>query len=326
MPSAFVTGATGQDGSYLCESLVADGWQVHALVRTQDVNENPLPDAVVRHIGDLRDIEGLHSVLVRTAPNFVFNLGGISSIEASWSSPDLTAIAVGAGLATILATALEIQEREGRDVRVVQASSSQIFGVAAESPQNELTPIRPASPYAAAKAFAQDLVRMYRDRDLFAASAIFFNHESPRRPTSFVTRKITSGVAAISAGRADRLTLGDLSARRDWGWAPDYVEAMRAIATAPTPTDYVVATGQAHSVREFVAASFKVAGIEDWEPYVESSRSTGRHGDAHEMLGDPTRIQETLGWRPTVGFDEIVEKMTRHDLQIVSGSHAEGPT
>jgi GDPmannose 4,6-dehydratase len=315
--TALITGATGQDGSYLCELLVSRGWDVHGIARRVDEHENALPTGVRLHRGDLLDVEGLAAIIRDAEPDAIFNLGGISSVGESWARPEATARVVAGAVGGILDAAVRLQDRLGRPVRVVQAASSQIFDPAAPAPQSEDSPIRPGSPYAAAKAYGQQLVRMYRDRGLFASSAILFNHESPRRPTTFVTRKITAGVAAIVAGRQTGLSLGTLDVRRDWGWAPDYVEAMLRIATADEPDDFIVATGESHTIREFVAESFRVAGIVEWEAYVSVDESFARHGDAHEMRGDAARIRERLGWTPRHGFAEIVAAMTRYDLDLV---------
>ncbi|MBO9579045.1 MAG: GDP-mannose 4,6-dehydratase, partial [Microbacteriaceae bacterium] len=268
MPVAVVTGATGQDGSYLCDVLVERGWTVHAVTRSADATAAPLPGGVVRHLGDLLEIESVTAAIKATEPDAVFNLAGITSVTESWLRPERTARVTGSAVAGILDASLQLQERLGRRVSVVQPSSAEIFGAPEISPQDESTPLRPLSPYGAAKAFAHDLVRIYRDRGLVASSVILYNHESPRRPTTFVTRKITAGAAAIARGEATSLSLGSLDAVRDWGWAPDYVEAMIRVAELPEPSDFVVATGVAHSVRDFVAAAFDAAGLGDWERYV----------------------------------------------------------
>ena len=192
---------------------------------------------------------------------------------------------------------------------MVQASSAEIFGEPERSPQDERTPVRPVNPYGAAKAYAHLMVDVYRHRDLHAVSVILYNHESPRRPTTFVTRKITSTVAAIAAGRAERLTLGNLDARRDWGWAPDYVDAMVRATRHDVPGDYVVATGRAHSVRDFVAAAFEHAGVTDWEPLVEVHADFIRPADPSLLVGDATVARERLGWSPTVTFEDLVGRM-----------------
>jgi GDPmannose 4,6-dehydratase len=204
-------------------------------------------------------------------------------------------------------------------VRFVQASSAEIFGLPDRSPQDEDTPVRPANPYGAAKAFAHLMVDVYRHRGLHATSLVLYNHESPRRPAQFVTRKITAGVAAISRGAASTLTLGNLAATRDWGWAPDFVDAMVLAARAGTARDYVVATGESHSVEEFVAAAFRCVGIDDWSAYVEVDPALLRPVDAAELVGDPSRIRHDLGWAPTVGFEDVVRRMVEADLARTPG-------
>jgi len=313
VPSALVTGASGQDGGYLVERLLEDGWDVSALVRGDD---SALPSAVRPFEGDLRDAAGLGRIVAEAAPDTVFHLAGLSSVALSWQEPVLTAEVTGTAVAALLEASLSLQESSGRPVRFVQASSSEIFGAATENPQTESTPIRPVSPYGAAKAFAHLLVGVYRGRGLHASSGILYNHESPRRPDAFVTRKITAGVAAIAVGAASELSLGNLDVRRDWGWAPDYVDALVRASRADEAGDYIVATGVSHSVREFVAAAFAAAGIADWEHLVVLDPRFARPVDAPEMRGDASRARSVLGWQPTVAFEEIVARMVAHDLDL----------
>jgi GDPmannose 4,6-dehydratase len=242
---AFVTGIGGQDGSYLAERLLADGFEVHALTFEADGPPAHCPEGVVLHRGDLTDLAAVRSLVLDVDPHEVYNLAAVSSVAQSWLEPDLTARVNGLGAAGLLESARVAQERHGHRVAVVQASSAEIFGEPSVSPQDEATPLGPVSPYGAAKAFAHLAVGVYRRRDLHAVSVVLYNHESPRRPERFVTRRITATVAAIARGRADRLVLGNLDARRDWGWAPDYVDAMvrgdaakarRILGWAPTVT------------------------------------------------------------------------------------------
>ena len=306
MSVALVTGATGQDGSYLVERLLAEGHEVHGLVRSDDLG-GAIPEGLVVHEVDLGTAPADLAALVdRVGPDELYNLGGISSVARSWEDPLLTTRVNGVAALTLMDAARRLQERRGREVRVLQPSSAEIFGEPAHSPQDEETAIRPVSPYGAAKAFAHHVAAVERSRGLFTATVILYNHESPRRPATFVTRKITSTVAAIAAGRADRLTLGNLDARRDWGWAPDYVDAMVRAVRHDQPGDYVVATGHAHSVRDFVAAAFAHAGVERWERLVDVDPSLLRPADPGLLVGDPTRAREVLGWRPTVGFQDLV--------------------
>jgi GDPmannose 4,6-dehydratase len=310
MPTALITGASGQDGSYLAERLLAEGVEVHALALPRD---QPI-EGVHTHVGDVADIDATRALLLEVAPDEVYNLAAISSVARSWVEPELTARVNGLGAVGLLESAYLVQEGSGRPVRFVQASSAEIFGVPERSPQDEETPVRPVNPYGAAKAFAHLTVEVYRRRGLHAAALVLFNHESPRRPAQFVTRKISSGVAAIAAGRSDRLTLGDLAATRDWGWAPDYVDAMVRAARAETPRDYVVATGESHTVEEFAATAFRCAGIDDWSSYVDVDPALFRPAEARVLTGDSTRIRRDLGWMPTVGFTEVVRRMVEADL------------
>ncbi|WP_372727425.1 GDP-mannose 4,6-dehydratase [Nocardioides sp.] len=309
---AFITGVGGQDGSYLAEQLLADGVDVHALAHIDDTAP-PIP-GVELHPGDLTRPDELRGLLLELAPDEIYNLAALSSVARSWTDPETTARVNGLAVAGLLETALLVQEKHGRPVAFVQASSAEIFGQPASSPQDERTPIAPTNPYGAAKAYAHHLVAVYRERDLHAVSAILYNHESPRRPTTFVTRKITSTVASIARGETDRLVLGNLEARRDWGWAPDYVDALIRAARHKTARDYVIATGVGHSVREFVAAAFAHAGISDWETLVRTDPEFLRPADAVELLGDASVAREHLGWSPSVGFDELVGRMVDADL------------
>jgi len=311
-PRAFVTGIGGQDGSYLAERLVADGLEVHALVLGADGPPTYCPDQVVLHSGDVGDVEATRRIVLEVAPSEVYNLAALSSVAQSWDEPDLTAHVNGSAAVGLMESARLV----GPEVRFVQASSAEIFGEPPHAPQTEATPIRPVNPYGAAKAFAHLSAAVFRQRGVHVSSAILYNHESPRRHERFVTRKITSTVAAIARGDADHLTLGNLGARRDWGWAPDYVDAMVRAARADEPSDYVVATGRAHSVRDFVAAAFAAAGITeaDWEPLVRQDAAFLRPVDPSELVGDASRARDVLGWTPTVGFEEIVARMVATDL------------
>lgn len=310
---AFVTGINGQDGSYLAERLLADGVEVHAL--TLSGTRGPhVPDAVRLHDGDLCDVEATRGLLLELSPGEVYNLAAVSSVAESWKSPDLVAAVNGTAAVGLLESAYQLQERSGRPVRFVQASSAEVFGDPQQVPQDESTPIRPVNPYGAAKAFAHLAVDVWRRRGLHASALVLYNHESPRRPPEFVTRKITSTVAAISQGRADRLTLGSLDVRRDWGWAPDYVDAMVRAARAEAPDDYVIATGVGHTVREFVAAAFAHVGIDDWEPLVSTDPAFVRPTDPADLVGDAGRARSALGWKPTADFAQIVRSMVDADL------------
>ncbi|MEL4319014.1 GDP-mannose 4,6-dehydratase [Leifsonia sp. YIM 134122] len=320
MPTALITGITGQTGSYLGQQLVGDGWEVHGLVRSNDAQRTALagllPQATL-HDGDLTDTDALRALVDLLEPDVIFNLGGLSSVAASWTHPVDTAEVTGLPVATLLDAAWRLRERTGRRVGFVQASSAEIFGAAETSPQNEQTPVRPTNPYGAAKAYGHHLVGVYRGLGLEASSCILFNHESPRRPETFVTRKITRGVARISLGLSDGITLGNLDAVRDWGHAPDYARAI-GLAGTTTAGDYVVATGVPHSVRDFVAAAFDAVGIDDWSPLVQTDPAFVRPTDAIAQIGDARRAREVLGWIPTTGFAAIVAEMVASDLRDLS--------
>lgn len=318
MRTALITGITGQDGGYLAEQLLAEDVLVHGLVRPGEAASDPimaLGDSVALHTADLGDEDALTRVIRSCEPDEVYNLAGVSSVAASWEQPALTAEVNGALVARLLQLIWLEQERRDASIVFVQASSGEIFGGATSSPQEESTALTPRSPYGASKAFAHLLVQVFRERGLHASNAILYNHESPRRPTTFVTRKITSTVAAISQGRASELVLGNLDARRDWGWAPDYVDAMARAARHHEPGDYVVATGQSHTVRDFVAAAFAHVGIDEWEHLVRTDPAFVRPVDAVELVGDATRARQVLDWAPQVSLYEIVGRMVEADLR-----------
>jgi GDPmannose 4,6-dehydratase len=314
---ALVTGISGQDGSYLAERLLADGVEVHALHHAAEAAPPPYcPADVVLHVGDVTDHEATARLLLDLAPDEVYNLAAVSSVARSWEEPELVAAVNGAAAVALMESAWRVQEATGHPVGFLQASSAEIFGQPTTHPQDEHTPVRPTNPYGAAKAEAHARVATVRERGLHATSVVLYNHESPRRPPQFVTRKITSTVAAIATGRADRLVLGNLDARRDWGWAPDYVDAMVRAVRAPEAQDFVVATGVSHSVRDFVETAFARVGITDWEPLVGSDPALVRPVDAAELRGDATRARTVLGWTPGVGFPDLVARMVDADLEL----------
>lgn len=312
---ALVTGVTGQDGSYLAERLLADGWQVHGMVRPggHDQDEQPVTAGVMTHEGDLRDPGVWEPLLERVGPDVVFHLAGLTSVGRSWADPLLAAETTGMAPVRLFAAAQRLHD-QGVPIRLVQASSAEIFAGCDVTPQDERTPVMPVSPYGAAKAYAHLAARVHRTRGLPVSCAVLYNHESPRRPPSFVTRKITMGVADIVRGRADVLTLGNLAARRDWSWAPDVVDALVRIAEHPEADEFVVATGTSHSVGEFVTAAFRAAGIDDERPYVRIDPELVRPADGADLRGDPAKAREVLGWRPTVGFDELVARLVEAEL------------
>jgi GDPmannose 4,6-dehydratase len=322
---AFVTGVTGQDGGYLAEQLLAEGSEVHGMVRPGDevaVRDLKLrAPGVVLHEGDLGDEDRLSRLVADLAPDEIYNLGGISSVAYSWQEPVLTARLSGVAAAVVLEAAWRLQEESGRRVACFQASSAEIFGHAAISPQVESTPVRPVSPYGAAKAYAHHMARVYRGRGLHVATCIFFNHESPRRPLAFVTRKITAAAARIGAEGSGVIRLGNLDARRDWGWAPDYVDAMVRAVRHEIASDYVVATGETHTVAEFAEAALRRAGFaDDWRDHIEVDAEFLRPAEARTLVGDAGRARRELGWEPTVRFEELVGRMVDHDRELLRGS------
>jgi GDPmannose 4,6-dehydratase len=311
MPRALITGITGQDGWYLNELLQASGHDVFGLVMPDD--PNPLPPGASAIPGDSRDTSSLDAALRQCAPDVVYNLASISSVADSWQHPELAADINGLGTLRLLAAIHDSK----RPTRFVQASSAEIFGDA-PAPQNEETPVRPVSPYGAAKAFAHHAVSAYRAAGVWAAAAILYNHESPRRPDRFVTRKITAAVARIAEGSDEQLVLGNLEARRDWGYARDYMEAMTLLALRDQPSDYVVATGVSHSVRDFVATAFAHVGISDWQPRVATDPAYVRATDAAEQRGDASKARRELGWTTSVDFAGLVGLMVDADRAALS--------
>ncbi|MFV0463456.1 MAG: GDP-mannose 4,6-dehydratase [Nostocoides sp.] len=311
---ALVTGVTGQDGSYLAERLTADGWQVHGLIQPHPADAPAaLPNGVQPHPGDLEDASLLVSLVADLAPDHIYHLGGLTSVAQSWADPVLTTRVTGLSSVALLHAAQHLHDR-GYPVRFIQATSAEIFGEPTVAPQTEATPVAPITPYGVAKALAHQAVAVSRLQGLHASSLILYNHESPRRGPQFVTRKITQGAALVAKGELNQLRLGNLDARRDWGWAPDYVDAMVRAAGHERADDYIVATGVSHSVRDFVTAAFSAAGIEDWERHVVVDPAFFRPADAGELRGDPTRIETTLGWRRTRSFAQIVAAMVNADL------------
>jgi GDPmannose 4,6-dehydratase len=312
---ALITGIGGQDGSYLAELLLEEGSSVVGLVRPgagSYPNLEPVADRVELLEADLLDQGSLASALDTARPREVYNLAAPSFVPTSWERPVETA-----GFAAVGATALlEAIRAVDRSIRYYQASSSEIFGEPRESPQTEDTPLDPVTPYGVAKAYAHFIVHSYRRRyGLFACSGILYNHESPRRPLEFLPRKVAHGAASISLGLQQELVLGDLDARRDWGWAGDYVRAMRLMLQHDEPGDYVVASGESHSVRELVQVAFAHVGL-DWQEHVRVDPSLQRGtAELHRLVGDATRARERLGWRAEVGFDALVRLLVDADLE-----------
>lgn len=313
---ALITGISGQDGGYLTELLTGQGVEVHGLDRSASYESQPwLAEAVVHQV-DLTDADAVSDVVAAVRPNEIYNLAAVSSVARSWEYPVETAMVNGMAVAVLLEAADRLR-REGHDIRVVQAASAEIFGAAPHAPQDEQTPIAPVNPYGASKAYAHHLTAVYRARGLHANAVVLYGHESVRRPATFVTRKITSTVAAIVAGTADRLVLGALDVRRDWGWAPEYVDAMSRVARADQPGDFVLATGIDASIADFVDAAFRHAGIADYQDLVSSDDAFKRPGDATLQVGNAAKAARVLGWRPTTVFPEVVHKMVDADLAAV---------
>jgi GDPmannose 4,6-dehydratase len=316
MAIALITGITGQTGSYLAEQLIREGWEVHGVVRDADSARSAFsrraPEARL-HRGDLGDPSRMAELVLTTQPDALFNLGGVSSVAQSWSLPQETATITALGVVALLESAWQLRERTGRRVSFIQASSAEIFGNPSDPVQTEITPVRPINPYGAAKAYAHHLVAVYRSRGLEATSCILYNHESPRRPETFVTRKITKGVAAIAEGSAGELVLGNLDAIRDWGWAPDYADALVRAALSD-PDDYVIATGEPRTVGDFVAAAFAAVGIANWQEFVKQDAAFMRPSDAAALVGDSRKAQAKLGWAPKMAFADMVSVMVQSDI------------
>lgn len=312
---SLVTGANGQDGVYLVEKLLAAGDEVHGMCHSAAgarrlVEHFP---TVTAHVANLEDAQKMRNLIETTEPTRVFNLAGNTSVARSWQEPAEAAEVLGVGPIRLLEACWKLSERLGRDVRMLQASSAEIFGDAIEAPQNEQTPRRPVTPYGAAKGFAHEMAGVYRARGMFVSTAILYNHESPRRPENFVARKIAIAVAQIAAGRQETISLGNIDVQRDWGYAPDYVDAMIRIISHPTSDDFIVATGVSHSVRDFVAEAFAVAGIDDWQHRVLIDPALYRPADPLKLVGDASRLR-AIGWAPSVGFAELVRVMVLSEL------------
>lgn len=314
-PTALITGLTGQDGYYLSRLLTEAGYTVHGIggpgSKRGPVIVGP---RILAHGVRLTDANAVHALVDEVEPDLVFHLAGMSSVAESWSAPVDSLSINGLSTTTLLNACLRVQERLGRLITVVNASSAEIFAGGDESPQNESTSLKPTSPYGASKALGHMMVHIYRERGLTASNAILYNHESPRRPAHFVTRKISMGVAAIARGDMDTITLGNTSAQRDFGWAPDYVDAMYRMAVRGDGGDFVIATGQSHSILDFAAAAFLAAGIDDWQDRILSDAKFLRPTERADMVGDPSRAARVLDWRPTTTFTEIAALMVEHDL------------
>lgn len=336
MKKALITGITGQDGSYLTELLLKKGYEVHGIVRrTSMFNRDRIEHLhgdprLILHYGDLTDSSNLNRILEKVGPEEIYNLAAQSHVQVSFEVPEYTAEVDAVGTLRIL----DAIKQTGVKARFYQASTSELYGLVQEVPQTEKTPFYPRSPYAVAKLYAYWAVVNYREAfNLHASNGILFNHESPRRGETFVTRKVTLGVAGIKAGKMDRLVMGNIDSKRDWGYAPDYVEMMWMMLQQETPDDYVVATNETHTVKEFIDESFRIAGIEiEWKGsgvdekgldkksgkvLVEINPKYFRPTEVELLIGDPAKAKQKLGWEPKVKFKELVKIMTEADLKKV---------
>jgi GDPmannose 4,6-dehydratase len=320
VPRALITGITGQDGLYLGELLAAKGYEVFGLVRGQSNPKIATVERIIPSIqlleGDLRDLPSLIGALEIAQPDEVYNLGAISFVGLSWKQAELTGEITGMGVLRVLeALRIHTAGDMGR-VRFYQASSSEMFGKVRETPQRESTAFHPRSPYGVAKTFGHYMTVNYRESyGAYACSGILFNHESPRRGHEFVTRKVTRGVARIALGLQDTIALGNLEARRDWGFAGDYVDAMWRMLQRDVADDYVIATGKTHSIRDLLEVAFAVINVDDWSGHVEQDPRFFRPAEVDLLIGDASKARDELGWQPTMGFDELVASMVEADLQ-----------
>jgi GDPmannose 4,6-dehydratase len=315
---ALITGITGQDGSYLAELLLEKGYEVHGMVRRSSTETFQrlagFRDDIVLHTGDLLDQRSLGDVLKECRPDEIYNLAAMSFVAASWSQPVLTAEFTATGVTRML----EAMRDTAPDARFYQASSSEMFGKVLEVPQRETTPFYPRSPYGVAKCYGHFITVNYRESyDLFATSGILFNHESPRRGLEFVTRKVTHAVAAIKLGMQKELSLGNLDAERDWGYAKDYVEAMWLMLQEDEPDDYVISTGKAHSVRDLVNVAFGHVDL-DPDDYVKTDPSLLRPAEVEHLVGDSSKARDKLGWEPRTSFEDMIQMMVDADLELLA--------
>ncbi len=326
MKKALITGITGQDGSYLAELLLSKGYEVHGIVRRASTFNTDRLDGIYMdphetgarlylHYGDLADGTGLRRILERTKPDEIYNLASQSHVRVSFDQAEYTADVVATGTLRLLEAVRDSVEATGKDVRIYQAGSSEMFG-AAPPPQNEATPFYPRSPYGVSKVAAHWYAVNYREAyGLFITNGILFNHESPRRGETFVTRKITRALTRIQLGLQHKLFLGNLEARRDWGYAGDYVEAMWMMLQQPAPSDYVIATGQSHSIRDFLDLAAAQCSL-DWKQCVETDARYLRPTEVHHLAGDSSKACRELGWAPKVDFQGLVRMMVEHDAEL----------
>jgi GDPmannose 4,6-dehydratase len=322
---ALVTGITGQDGSYIAELLLSKGYEVHGIIRRTSTFNTDRIDHIYQdphtpgtqlflHYGDLTDGVTIRRILEQVKPQEFYNLGAQSHVRVSFDAPEYTVDTVAMGTLRILEGIRDYQQRTGDEVRFYQAGSSEMFGLVQEVPQKETTPFYPRSPYACGKLFGHWQTVNYRESyELFATNGILFNHESPRRGETFVTRKITRALARIKAKKQDKLFLGNLDSKRDWGYAKDYVEAMWLMLQQEKPDDFVIATGETHSIKEFLEESFTYAGL-NWQDYVEFDPRYLRPTEVELLIGDPTKAKKQLGWKPSIDFKGLVHLMVDADM------------
>ena len=321
MPRAFITGITCQDGHHLAEFLHSKGYDVYGMIKGQNnpraaklQEEMPFIELVP---GDLADLPSLVAALQIAQPDEVYNLGAISFVALSFTQAELTANTTGLGVLRMLEAIRMVGGAQNNPIRFYQASSSEMFGKVRETPQTELTPFHPRSPYGCAKVFGHDIVVNYRESyGMHASSGILFNHEGPRRGLEFVTRKISNTAARIKLGLQHELVMGTLDAKRDWGYAGDYVKAMWMMLQQDEPDDFVISTGEAHTVQEFVEKSFAHAGLDNWEQYVRQDPKFFRPAEVDLLIGDSAKAKAVLGWEPEVGFDELVKMMVDNDMML----------
>ncbi|MFZ9579667.1 MAG: GDP-mannose 4,6-dehydratase [Ilumatobacteraceae bacterium] len=321
MPRAFITGVTGQDGQHLAEFLHGKGYQVFGMVKGQN---NPKADLLRDQFpyveivpGDLADLPSLVKAMEVAQPDEVYNLAAISFVALSWNQAELTANLTGTGVLRMLEAVRMVGGATDNKIRFYQASSSEMFGKVRETPQTERTPFHPRSPYGCAKVFGHDITVNYRESyGLWACSGILFNHEGPRRGVEFVTRKVTNAAARIKLGLQNELVMGNLDAKRDWGYAGDYVKAMWLMLQQDEPDDYVIATGETHTIEELVERAFAEVGIADWQKHVRQDPKFFRPAEVDLLIGDATKARTKLGWQPEVDFPTLVKMMVRNDLTI----------
>ena len=319
MKTALITGINGMDGSHLADFLLEKGYKVYGVERRSSsknrINTKHLEGKVTFLQGDITDQNSLFRCLKESNPDEVYNLAAQSFVGESWNTPEHTSEVTGLGVLRILEAIREFNPK----IRFYQASSSEMFGRMIENPANENTPFYPRSPYGVAKLYGHWITKNYRESyDIFACSGILFNHESERRGIDFVTRKISDGVARIKLGLADHISLGNLDAKRDWGYAPDYIEVMWLMLQQDTPDDYVIATGDTRSIREFLDEAFKCVGIEDWEPYIKIDPQFMRPAEVDVLRGDYSKAKFQLGWEPKTNFNELVKIMIDNDIKLLT--------